>query len=154
MDISTLPQRQGPKPRTTPSNPHEQLEQNASADLQEKLWNWMRALPRTTTRPSGIGPAGTRAVWSDSDAPEGRRVFMIGREFAHLHPRYDGSLHMVLAPDEADAVIASGWAERHPLAGRFAPSSAVMVFGPRDEAELQIVKLIIDRSYAWAIGED
>ena len=41
---------------------------------------------------------------------------MIGREFAHLHPASDGSLHMVLLLDVVEDVIENGWAEQHPLA--------------------------------------
>ena len=43
--------------------------------------------------------------------------FMLEREFAHLHPVDDGSLHMALPFDVVEHVIDNGWAERHPLAG-------------------------------------
>jgi hypothetical protein len=147
---AVMPQRVGPKPRTTPSNPHEQLEQNASAEMQEQLWNAMLALPDVAARGSGIAPPGSRALWSTADPPADREPFMVGREFVHLHPRYDGSLHMVLPPETADAAIAAGWAERHPLAGRFAPSSTVMVFGPRDERELAVVYQLVQAAHAYA----
>lgn len=142
--------RQGDKPRTTPSNPHEQLDQNAPPEWQEALWAGMLRLPDVEQRSSGIAPPGSRALWTRHPAPEGRSAFMIGREFVHLHPQYDGSLHAVLSPEDADEAIAAGWAERHPLAGRFAPISAVMIFGPRDADELAVVLELVQRSHAWA----
>lgn len=148
--IEQLPKRMGAKPLTTLTNPHEQLNQNAPVELQEVLWNAITKLPQTFARPSGIAPEGSRALWTSlGETPE---RFMIGREFVHLHPRYDGSLHMVLPPDWADAAIDAGWAERHPLAGRFTPASTVMVFGPRNEDELAIVSLLVRKAYEYATG--
>jgi len=78
---------------------------------------------------------------------------MVGREFAHLHPPDDGSLHLVLSPTEVDQVIENGWAERHPLAGRFGlPENIVMVYGPRDEEELRVVEELVRASHAFAGG--
>ena len=37
-------------------------------------------------------------------------------EFAHLHPGYDGSLHLALPLALATDVIAKGWGVAHPLA--------------------------------------
>ena len=60
---------------------------------------------------------------------------------------------MTLAPDVVDAVIANGWAERHPLAGRQGlPTNIVMVFGPRDDAELAVVEALLRASHAHALG--
>jgi hypothetical protein len=39
-------------------------------------------------------------------------AFLIGREFAHVHPRYDGSMHMMLPPEAVDEVLAKGWGGR------------------------------------------
>lgn len=65
---------------------------------------------------------------------------MIECEFAHLHPANDGSLHMTLPPDVMEAVIDNGWAEFHPLAGKYGlPGNTVMVYGPRDEQEFLVV---------------
>jgi hypothetical protein len=47
-DTGGPPARSGPPPYTTPTNPHQQLDQNAPAELQEKLYGWARALPDAT----------------------------------------------------------------------------------------------------------
>jgi phospholipase/carboxylesterase len=76
---------------------------------------------------------------------------MIQHEFAHLHPVADGSLHMALPPAIVQPVIDNGWAERHPLAGKYGlPDNIVMVFGPRDDAELQVVLDLLRASHAGA----
>ena len=78
---------------------------------------------------------------------------MVEREFAHLHPPHDGSLHLVLPPAEVNEVIENGWAERHPLAGRFGmPENIVMVYGPRDEDEFHVVEALVNASHAFAGG--
>jgi phospholipase/carboxylesterase len=76
---------------------------------------------------------------------------MVEREFAHVHPASDGSLHMALPSAIVEAVIDNGWAERHPLAGKYGlPNNIVMVYGPRDDAELEIVVALVRASHAGA----
>ena len=76
---------------------------------------------------------------------------MVGTEFAHLHPAYDGSLHLVLPEPVALRVIERGWGEFHPLVAQGGmPPTNLMVFGPRDEAELEVVWPIVQASYANA----
>ena len=76
---------------------------------------------------------------------------MIEREFAHLHPRSDGSLHMTLPPEIVDRVLERGWAERQPRAGKHGlPSNIVMVYGPRDASELAVVQDLVLASYQHA----
>lgn len=156
MPLSTpsiaLPRRVGPRPDTTPCAPHEQLDQISPESRQEQLWERMRTLPDSNARPSEIAPPGTRAVWLNG-AGIGATAFMIGREFAHLHPREDGSLHLVLDPATHRAAMAAGWAERHPLAGKFAPRGTVMVYGPRDSEELETVWFLVQQSHRFASGE-
>jgi phospholipase/carboxylesterase len=50
-------------------------------------------------------------------------------------------------------VVAKGWGVAHPLAGaRFTPGM-VMLFGPRDDAELETVVAVVTTGYAWASGQ-
>ena len=71
-------------------------------------------------------------------------------EIAHLHGS-DGSLHLTLHPEDASAVMAAGWGERHPLAGRRLPAGYVMVYAPRGEREVGVVMEIV-RAGAWWVG--
>ena len=74
-------------------------------------------------------------------------------EFAHLHPGHDGSLHLALPPALAADLIAKGWGVAHPLAGVRLSPGMVMVFGPRDDAELDTVLGVVATSHAWASGQ-
>ncbi|MGH3005458.1 MAG: luciferase family protein [Gaiellaceae bacterium] len=109
--------RSGTRPSTTPTNPHTQLTQNAPEDLQERVFAFAASLPDVAVGPSAVSVPGARAFHLPASTQTGAEAFMVGREFAHLHPPSDGSLHMVLPPDVVDRVIDNGWVERHPLAG-------------------------------------
>jgi phospholipase/carboxylesterase len=143
--------RSGPRPRTTPTNPHTQLDQNAPTHLQEKVFDLARALPGVATGPSAISVPGARAFRLPECQNAARDAFLIEQEFAHIHPPRDGSLHMTLPPAIVEAVIGNGWAELHPLAGRHGlPGNIVMVYGPRDEDELAVVGDLVRASHAFA----
>ena len=48
-------------------------------------------------------------------------------------------------------MIERGWAERHPLAGKHGlGDNIVMVYGPRDAAELEAVTALVRASYDHA----
>jgi Family of unknown function (DUF5519) len=143
--------RPGPRPRTTPTNPHSQLTQNAPSHLQERLFAFAGSLDGVVVGPSAVSVPGARAFHLPASSHGARQAFMVGREFAHLHPPSDGSLHMALPPDVVDGVIANGWAERHPLAGRHGlPANIVMVYGPRDDEELAVVEDLVRASHSFA----
>ena len=74
-------------------------------------------------------------------------------EFAHLHPSYDGSLHLALPADLAADLVTRGWGRMHPWAGTRLSPGFVMVYGPRDDAELDTVQSIVAASHAYATGE-
>lgn len=77
-----------------------------------------------------------------------------GREFAHLHPAYDGSLHLTLPPAQGADLVVHGWGVFHPWAGTRISAGFVMLFGPRTAAELEAVAGVVAAShaYAWASG--
>ena len=55
------PRREGPKPQTTTTVPHKQLDQTSPRDLQEALWTWMCTLPNTSQGDSAFGEDGKGA---------------------------------------------------------------------------------------------
>lgn len=124
--------------------------------LQEALLERARSLPGVSVGPSGISVPGARAFVLNEELAAGPpEAFLIGREFAHLHPPYDGSLHLMLPEEAAGAVIARGWGELHPVARRgWLPPTALMIYGPRDDEELEAVWSILQASYAFARGEE
>ena len=151
-----LPRRAGPRPATTPSNPHTQLDQQTdSGEQRELLAAAVFGLAGVEERPSAISVPGARALWlTEAGAGGPPDAFMVGTEFAHLHPGADQSLHMMLPPVLAEEAIEAGWAEQHPVARRgLIPPNAVMVYAPRDDAEREVVEGLVRASHAFARGE-
>jgi hypothetical protein len=96
---------------------------------------------------SKVSVPGARAFHLDATHARGpSAAFQRDREVAHLHPPHDGSLHVTLPPPAYEHVRAAGWGEPHPISG------TMMVFGPRDEHELDVVWAILQTSYGWATG--
>jgi Family of unknown function (DUF5519) len=153
MKSFELPPRSGPKPETTrPSRnhptPHKQISQNAPPDMQEKLFALASSLAGVSVGDSLVSVPGARAFHLDETLARGpREAFQRGREFAHLHPVHDGSLHLTLPPDIYQEVLAKGWGEPHPVSG------TMMIWGPRDPQELEVIWRLVQASYAYAIGE-
>ena len=151
--LSDLTARSGARPRTTPSNPHTQLDQQPVDERPRRLLEKrLVALPGVVWRPSMISVPGPRALTLPPEAAQGPpEAFMVGTEFALLHPRPDHSLHLVLPPDVASGVIEAGWAEQHPVARRgLITSGAVMVYAPRDEEEAELVSQIVTAAFEYA----
>lgn len=151
-----LPQRAGPRPNTTSALPHSQLDQHGPDHVIDKLHEFCFSLSGVNNEDSGISVPGSRALVLHDSMDCNHDAFMVGREFAHIHPHPDsGSMHMHLPPEDALDVIDTGWGESHYLVtqGRY-PLGLVMVFSPRDDAELETVKTIVRRSYDYATGAD
>jgi hypothetical protein len=150
---AALPVRVGPRPRTTPTNPHTQLDQQPTdRRVIEELARRAFALPGVVEEPSRISVPGARALVLAPGEPAGpREAFLVGREFAHLHPDPDRSLHAMLPPETAAGAVAAGWAEPHPAALRgLIPPTAVMLYAPREEAELEVIERLVRASHAFA----
>ena len=153
MPSSPLPPRAGARPRATTTNPHTQLDQQPTDPrLTEELARRAFALPGVVEEPSGISVPGARALVLAPGEPAGPpEAFLVGREFAHLHPDPDHSLHAMLPTETVDEAVAAGWAESHPVALRgLIPLTAVMLYAPRDEAELDVIDRLVRASHAFA----
>jgi hypothetical protein len=153
MPSSSLPPRVGARPRTTPTNPHTQLDQQPTdSRLVEELARRAFALPGVVEEPSGISVPGARALVLATSEPAGPpEAFLIGREFAHIHPDPDHSLHAMLPTETVTEAVAAGWAEPHPVALRgLIPSTAVMLYAPRDDEELDVIERLVGASHAFA----
>jgi len=150
MTLSTpLPTRSGPRPRTTTSSPHTQLDQQpADPSIREQLAAKLFGLPGVAERPSAISVPGARALTLRQPGPRSE-MFMVGSEFAHLHPAPDFSLHAALPRDLMVEAVETGWAEPHPIARLgLIPDTIVMLYAPRDENELDVVADLVTAAHA------
>jgi Family of unknown function (DUF5519) len=146
-----LPRREGSRPltRREEGTAHAQQSQNAPRKLQEMLFERTLSLASIYTGESLVSVPGARAFFLEESIAAGpEEAFQAGREFAHIHPVYDGSMHLTLPPAMAREVEEKGWGERHPI------SASMMVYGPRDEAELEVVWQLLLASYRFASGEN
>ncbi|MEM6732289.1 MAG: hypothetical protein AAF658_12090 [Myxococcota bacterium] len=149
-----LAPRTGAKPNTSRRLPHSQLDQHGPDHVIKKLHEWCFALAHVANEQSGISVPGARALVLHGEVACNHEAFMVGREFAHIHPHPDsGSMHVQLPREDALEVAEKGWGEEHYLVaqGRL-PIGLVMVFSPRTDDELGVVKEIVERSYEYAIG--
>lgn len=151
-----LPSRPGPRPRTSTGIPHRQLDQQpASPAIREQLAAWAFSLPLVREAPSGISVPGARAMVLDRAAATGpSEAFLTGgREFAHLHPDDDHSLHACLPEPVAQAACRAVWAEPHPLAASGSlPAAVVMLYAPRNAAELRVVTGLLSAAHRFAMA--
>jgi hypothetical protein len=150
-----LPHRAGARPRTTPTNPHTQLDQQpVDPGLTEELARRVFALPGVLEEPSRISVPGARALVLAPAEPTGPpEAFLVGREFAHLHPAPDHSAHAMLPPELVREAVDAGWAEPHPVARMgLIPATAVMLYAPRDDEELAVLEALIGASREFARG--
>ena len=147
-----LPPRTGQRPETTDCAPHEQVSQNSPLEIHTLFKARAFQLPFIERRPSGISVPGAEALVLPKDHVCGPpEAFMIGREFAHVHPAYDGSSHLMLPLEVVEELFAKGWGEPHPMATLgYIPKNAVMAFAPRDAAEIDVMIQLLTVSWKFA----
>lgn len=131
--------------------PHTQIGVRPVPEVNAELHRRAYSLPGVTARPTIISVPGARALWLDEGMdlvhPE---VIVAGREFSHIHP--DGSLHLPLPADRATEAIAAGWGEPHPIAAQLGVDGLLLIYTPRDFAELEVVWELVVDSYTHVTG--
>ena len=99
---TTLPTRHGPRPDTIGPRPHAQVSEPSPPEIHRTLAEWALELPGVNPAESQVSVPGALAfVLDEATAGGPPEAFQAGREFAHLHPQEDGSLHMMLPPEVA-----------------------------------------------------
>jgi hypothetical protein len=150
-----FPRRAGPKPLTTRHEPHQQVTQHGRPELWDEMVARSAALPDVTVKDSLVSVPGAQGLFLDESVPKGPEdAFHIDREFAHIHTRPDGSLHLQLPLDLAALAMGAGWAEPHTYVFRgLSQPNSIMLFAPRTDEELEVVWMLVEESYRYARGE-
>ena len=123
--LYNLPQREGLRPTVMGVAPQRQVDQKASPSTFFRLSQMLRDQANANPKHVRIATSfleghlqALRKVVPDG-TPLGRDAkggdWEFGGEIAHPH-RLDGSMHIVLHPEDVRTVIEAGWGERHPLA--------------------------------------
>jgi phospholipase/carboxylesterase len=150
-----FPRRAGPKPLTTHHEPHQQITQHGPVELWDELVERAAALPDVTVIDSLVSVPGAQAFWLDESVPKGPdAAFQIEREFAHVHTRPDGSVHLMLPLDLAALAMGAGWGEPHTYVFRgLDQPNSIMLYAARTREELDVVWMLVEESYRYARGE-
>ena len=148
-----FPTRRGTRPATTPVNPHTQLDQNAPIELQDRLRDHALSLPGVRGGRSNVSVPGAVAFFLDDPPRPAAVPDLFGGEWGHIHPHYDGSLHLSVPTADAERLIELGWAEFHHVVEQgLVPPIVIMLYGPRDEDELAVAKHVVEIAYLAAGG--
>lgn len=80
-------------------------------------------------------------------------AFIDDHEFCHIHAlSKDGGIHLTLPPALARRAVALRWAEPHLVArAGLMPETHVLVYLPRNDAEIEIVWGLILASFRFAL---
>lgn len=150
--LDDLPQHAGPRPATTDTNPHTQLDQQPEAPLSHEIEGRVRQLAGVVLAPSRRAPPNTTGFYLEPEHANGPADgFMLETEFSHVHPGPDVSLHLTLPEPLRTQAVEKGWAEPHPLAGQPTISHLiVLLYAPRDRQELAVINSLIEASWAYA----
>ncbi|USP81894.1 uncharacterized protein yc1106_09168 [Curvularia clavata] len=140
----TLPQRQVPETITA----------GASAALHNLMHEFATSPPYTKyieTRPSKTEGGTGDAIYVKPDVdtinPVAHKIFY---EIAHVHPA-ENSLHVYVSPRDAKLIMKRGWGQRFPVTW-LAPPSWIMVYAPRDEHEVNVVREIVRAGVCYAVS--
>ena len=151
MNDLELSDREDSAPLTTATSPHKQLSQNGNYHMHHKLMLWTNTMSFVEIKPSIISKSGATGLFVSDKVKLINPHAVIEREFGHIHPYPDGSLHLFLPMTDAKEIVLKGWGEFHPLAFiKEVPSNFIMLYSPRSEDELSLIKDIVLRSYSFA----
>ncbi|KAF2003643.1 hypothetical protein P154DRAFT_532023 [Amniculicola lignicola CBS 123094] len=157
----SIPQRAGDRPKPTRwALPQRQHKEPITPKAHEHLFNLLPPFATKSPGPAYIryGPSKTEggtgpAIYVQPNVPTINPVaHNIFYEIAHVHPN-DNSLHVYVSPKDARAVIEAGWGERFTV-NWIAPESWIMVYAPRNEEEVRIVRKIVWAGVCFAVGEE
>jgi hypothetical protein len=109
--------------------------------------SYIEARPSKTE--GGTGPAIYVKPDVETINPVAHKIFF---EVAHVHPK-DNSLHVYVSPRDARTVIERGWGQKFPVTW-LAPPSWIMVYAPRNEMEVEVIREIVRAAVSFAIGID
>ncbi|MEU3513493.1 hypothetical protein ABZ733_37785 [Streptomyces longwoodensis] len=147
----SLPPRQGKRPRVSRHPvPHRVLDRPPPEALRQAVQQILDDLaiqhaPATEFRTS-LWEKNNRALFlrrescsAQSDGHNGP-----AREVGHIHPS-DASMHVTLAPGDAQKVIDLGWGQLHALAGgkQGLPATYTLLYPPRCDADLAPIRAIL-----------
>lgn len=151
--LQRLARRKGDRPQIAPKWPCPQLDQTANPELCQSLFDAIAALTGVLPCSAPWGAQGQGFALDEELARGQPEAFLGDGAWIALQP--SGALHLSLRPDWAQKVVNHGWATVHPFARYMAgavPPQSLLVYAPRDRAELAVALRIVAAAQAYAIG--
>ncbi|KAH7183338.1 uncharacterized protein B0J16DRAFT_373816 [Fusarium flagelliforme] len=169
--IQNIPRRQGDRAILGGIAPHRQLSQHAPERMRTYITNLFNNAARQHPSILEIKKSlyerhhdalfvAHKLLESQPDTLPNTVIIARG-ELGHAHP--DLSVHLYLSPADARVIIEKGWAERHRLSvpesswvkNKYAIASTyLMIYGPRDEKEMEILRVILENSIRFMTGQE
>lgn len=149
-----LPARVGARPRTRLALPHMQLDQWPPPEIAGRLAGLALSLPGILAKQSRMAFPSSLALCLKDDFAQGPpEAFIDNHEFCLLHSLPQACVHLTLPREMRDRAIQLGWAEQHPgVRAGIIPQTLVMVYAPRDAAELSVAFQLVRASWRFANG--
>src|SRR5689334_2756765 len=148
------PPRPGPRPKTPHALPHIQLDQRPPREIAQELIVESLRLEGVRAQQSRMASPRSQALCLPECLAGGPTdAFIDNREFCHLHPLPEGTVHLTLPNPLRELAIELGWGEQHPAARcGIMPRTLTTVYAPRNSFELSVVLHLIWSSCQFARG--
>ncbi|OAP60981.1 hypothetical protein AYL99_05985 [Fonsecaea erecta] len=171
--LESVPYRRGSRPEVEGiSSPIQrtQLPPWEQKDVEDRLRSLIIDIPARYPQSTYLGRS-TFEPESPTSLYARHRVFNETKYYGEILTANteDGFIHSALHPSDVKTVIEKGWGQRHPLSGRVGsrfmrlfnanqPSpvegSQVLLYAPRDQEDLEVIKEIINAAVWWVGGID
>ena len=143
--------REGSRPSVSTDGPQTQLTQRSPPALWGQLVARVFELDEVIEGHSQVSPPSSRAVFLADvlmeRAPETSLAPGCRLEPVHLHGVHDTSLHLCLPAGRGAELMSAGWGEPHQYEDF---GTDFMIYGPRDESELDFIVSIVIESLDYA----
>ncbi|KAG4425313.1 hypothetical protein IFR04_001463 [Cadophora malorum] len=170
QEILGLPPRKGGRAKLSGIAPHRQMTQKApesmKAPLKELFDDIVKKHPKVLETKRSLYEKHHDAIFVQSSllldplSPIPQTARISRGEIGHIH--HDASVHLYFSRADAKILIEKNWAERHRLArtkpflGRVnmfgVAGTYLMIYGPRDEGELETMRTILKNSVKFMTG--
>lgn len=170
--LESLPIRQGVRPFVGGIAPQRQLDQRNTPEVFDYLLTWLDHFAAENSthlhKDMSFLEKKTEAIFSRCDCVNDPLFRVFGSEICHPH-HVDGSLHVMLHPEDIRTVIEASWGERQPLArgdgwwtwwhfvteGRPpVPEHLCFTYAPRTYEEVCIVMKIVEAGARYVANSE
>jgi hypothetical protein len=151
--LRDLGPRRGTRPVVDVVYPCPQVGDPAPEGIRARLLEVADGLEGVEVQPTALSVPGDALVLCERLARGKPEAFIRGREFAIV--RAEGSVHVSLDPVCGQRLLDMGWGTIHPLARYMAgvlPPQSMIVYAPRDEGELDVVRSVLEAAHTFAVG--